>query len=112
MVPLEAFVQGDALSPPSSGSLTTLYAFTGGADESDPLGGLTLGAGGVTLFGTASDGGASGFETVFELTPAPEPGAVLGVAAAGLGLVRWVRRRKGQASLASANSSTDAIMQE
>src|SRR5208337_393188 len=44
----------------------TLYAFTGGADGSNPLSGLIADAAG-DLFGTTDVGGASGYGAVFEL---------------------------------------------
>src|SRR5208337_2012564 len=47
-------------------TLVTLYAFTGGADGSNPLSGLIADAAG-DLFGTTYWGGASGYGAVFEL---------------------------------------------
>ena len=44
---------------------TTLHNFTGGSDGANPLAGLFLS--GNTLFGTASQGGASNFGTVFAI---------------------------------------------
>jgi len=49
-----------ALTPPMAGqpfwAQSVLYSFTGGADGSSPLGGVTLGPDGV-IYGTASEGG-------------------------------------------------------
>ncbi|MGA2577093.1 MAG: choice-of-anchor tandem repeat GloVer-containing protein [Bryobacteraceae bacterium] len=62
-----------ALSPPaqSGGAWTIhqLYAFTGGADGANPRAGVVLNPQGV-IFGTTEQGGASGYGTVFSLTPA------------------------------------------
>ena len=56
------------LQPTSSGwTHTILYAFTGGADGSNPVGPLVVDPAG-NLYGIASGGGA-GFGTVFELSP-------------------------------------------
>ncbi|HEX8818276.1 MAG TPA: choice-of-anchor tandem repeat GloVer-containing protein [Terriglobales bacterium] len=55
-----------------AGSLETLYRFTGGSDGSAPQSGLTLGTDG-TLYGTTLRGGASGFGTVFKITPQGVP---------------------------------------
>lgn len=41
--------------------------------------------------------GLSGPDLIATFTPAPEPGSVLGIAAAGLGLVGWTRRRSSAA---------------
>ena len=58
------------LTPNSNGSWTesVLYKFTGGTDGGDPFGGLIFDAAG-NLYGTAQNFGASGFGTVFKLTP-------------------------------------------
>jgi len=57
------------LSPSGGGwSYTELYDFTGGADGAAPHSRVTLDANGH-LFGTTSAAGASGFGTVWELTP-------------------------------------------
>jgi len=58
------------LTPVSGGGWTEtlLHSFTGGADGSDPVGGLVLDSAG-NLYGTASGGGAHGQGTVFELSP-------------------------------------------
>lgn len=50
-----------------SGSLTTLYSFTGAADEGAPFGGLVQANDG-NLYGTTS-GYLSGFGTIFRITP-------------------------------------------
>lgn len=57
------------LSPGQNGSwsLTNSYSFTGGADGSTPLSGVTLDAAG-NLYGTTSQGGA-GYGAIYELTP-------------------------------------------
>jgi uncharacterized repeat protein (TIGR03803 family) len=47
----------------------TLYTFTGGADGSDPVAGLVLGAEGL-LYGTTHINGADGVGTVFVFNPA------------------------------------------
>jgi uncharacterized repeat protein (TIGR03803 family) len=49
-------------------SQTVLHSFTGKTDGSRPYGGLTLDAHG-NLYGTASEGGAYGYGTAFEITP-------------------------------------------
>jgi uncharacterized repeat protein (TIGR03803 family) len=57
---------------PTTRAVTTLYAFTGGADGGDPKGGLTilyLTSSTFVLYGTTSVGGASNGGTVFELNP-------------------------------------------
>ncbi len=46
-------------------TFTTLYSFTGGSDGAAPVGGLILS--GNTLYGTANNGGSSGYGTVFAL---------------------------------------------
>ncbi len=43
---------------PTTGSLSTLYAFSGGADGADPVGGVVFGKGG-SLYGTTTYGGIS-----------------------------------------------------
>jgi len=53
--------------PAGSSTIKVLYAFTGGNDGGNPTGGLTIDAQG-DLFGTASNGGANGHGTIFELT--------------------------------------------
>jgi uncharacterized repeat protein (TIGR03803 family) len=60
-----------SLTPPKSpGGVwipAVLYSFPGGAAGANPIGGLLLGSG--VLYGTTSAGGASGFGTVYSLTP-------------------------------------------
>jgi len=46
---------------------TILYSFTGGTDGSEPFAGVVLN--GNSLYGTTAFDGASGYGTVFELTP-------------------------------------------
>jgi uncharacterized repeat protein (TIGR03803 family) len=48
---------------------TTLYSFMGGSDGASPFAGLILS--GNTLYGTALEGGSSGYGTVFSLTLPP-----------------------------------------
>jgi uncharacterized repeat protein (TIGR03803 family) len=53
----------------------TLYSFTNGSDGANPVGGLILS--GNTLYGTARDGGSSGYGTVFALSlPVPSFGII------------------------------------
>lgn len=47
---------------------TTIYSFTGGADGSNPVAGLTLGASSV-MYGTTYSGGAYGYGTVYQVAP-------------------------------------------
>jgi uncharacterized repeat protein (TIGR03803 family) len=51
----------------STGALTPLYSFGGGADGGNPLASLLQGTDG-NLYGTASTGGTNGLGTVFSLT--------------------------------------------
>jgi uncharacterized repeat protein (TIGR03803 family) len=53
----------------SSGQLNSLYSFTGGEDGASPEAGLVLGSDGY-FYGTASQGGSSGFGTVFKISAA------------------------------------------
>ncbi len=59
------------LTPAGGGTWTekVLYSFSGGADGSDPFGGLIFDAAG-NLYGTTYQGGSSRVGTAFELTPA------------------------------------------
>ncbi|MGO8675720.1 MAG: choice-of-anchor tandem repeat GloVer-containing protein [Limisphaerales bacterium] len=50
-------------------NFTTVYSLNGGTDGADPWGGLILS--GDTLYGTAAEGGSSGYGTVFSLYLAP-----------------------------------------
>jgi uncharacterized repeat protein (TIGR03803 family) len=50
-----------------SGTLTTLYSFSGGADGSGPWSGLILDSSG-NLYGTTRNGGAYGYGTVYKVT--------------------------------------------
>jgi uncharacterized repeat protein (TIGR03803 family) len=52
----------------TDGSLTTLWAFTGGSDGAHPLAGLIADKTGA-LYGTTTGGGASGNGTVFKIDP-------------------------------------------
>ena len=57
------------LTPSGSGwTRTVLHTFSGGADGSNPLGGLLLDAAG-NLFGSTIASGANGGGTIFELSP-------------------------------------------
>jgi hypothetical protein len=67
-----------SLTPPTAPggawTETTLYDFLGGADGSEPVAGVVIGAGGV-LYGTTEAGGTGGTRgTVFSLTPPSSPG--------------------------------------
>ncbi len=53
----------------SSGSLTTLYSFTGGDNGASPYAGLVPGKDG-NYYGTTIKGGADGAGTVYKITPA------------------------------------------
>jgi uncharacterized repeat protein (TIGR03803 family) len=57
---------GTVFALDSSGTITTLYSFTGGADGSQPFSGLVLDSKG-NLYGTTEVGGSSGYGTVFKL---------------------------------------------
>lgn len=52
----------------AGGTLTTLYGFSGGADGGQPSAGLMQASDG-NLYGTAANGGANGFGTIFKITP-------------------------------------------
>src|SRR5579859_4610187 len=59
-----------AMSAGTANSETVLHTFTGGAEGSNPYGGLVLGADG-SLYGTTQYGGGSDkLGTVFKVTPA------------------------------------------
>jgi hypothetical protein len=66
-----------ALDPPASPGgpwvYRTIYSFTGGSDGANPSGGLLLGEHGE-LIGTASQGGASLYGTIFSLSPPASQG--------------------------------------
>ena len=63
-----AYGNGTVFQIKTNGTLTTLHAFTGGADGSYPVAGLTSGSDG-NFYGTASVGGANGGHgTVFQIT--------------------------------------------
>ncbi len=67
-----AFGKGSVYELSPSGALTTLYSFcpeAGCVDGESPIGGLILGPDG-NYYGTTDGGGANGFGTVFEITPA------------------------------------------
>jgi uncharacterized repeat protein (TIGR03803 family) len=54
---------------PVADTVTTLHAFTGGSDGKRPYGPLIQATDGK-LYGTASEGGANGYGTIFSLDPA------------------------------------------
>jgi uncharacterized repeat protein (TIGR03803 family) len=64
------------LSPLQNGAwqFTLLYAFTGGTDGGNPLGGLVFDAAG-NAYSTVSSGGENGLGAVFEISPSAEPGS-------------------------------------
>ena len=53
-----------------AGALTTLYSFTGGADGGNPNGNLLLGSDGNFYGTTSGDNTATGYGTIFQMTPA------------------------------------------
>jgi uncharacterized repeat protein (TIGR03803 family) len=59
---------GTLFSINTTGSLDTLYSFTGGDDGADPHGTLLSGSAG-SFYGTTVDGGAGAFGTVFQFNP-------------------------------------------
>jgi uncharacterized repeat protein (TIGR03803 family) len=63
-----AFDSGTIFKLDTTGNVTVLYSFTGGADGAFPRGSLVRDTAG-TLYGTASNGGASSYGTIFKLTP-------------------------------------------
>jgi uncharacterized repeat protein (TIGR03803 family) len=67
-----------SLAPPATAggdwTETILYAFSGGADGSEPVAGLAAGKDG-TLYGTTQYGGSGSLGTVFALTPPATAGA-------------------------------------
>ncbi len=63
-----AYQSGTVFKITPSGSLTTLYAFTGGSDGAAPWGGLVQASDG-NLYGTTQSGGTYGFGTVFRIAP-------------------------------------------
>jgi uncharacterized repeat protein (TIGR03803 family) len=63
-----AYGYGTVFGITPSGTLTTLYSFTGGSDGSGPYFGLVLATNG-DLYGITTAGGASGAGTVFKITP-------------------------------------------
>src|SRR6266404_3830563 len=63
------FSAGTVFQLTPAGTLTVLYAFTGGADGAGPVAGVIQAADG-NFYGTTAHGGASNAGTVFQLTPA------------------------------------------
>jgi uncharacterized repeat protein (TIGR03803 family) len=59
-----------------NGKDSVLYSFTGGADGSQPIGGLVMDDAGI-LYGTTSTGGSSDAGTVFEVNPHTKTETVL-----------------------------------
>jgi uncharacterized repeat protein (TIGR03803 family) len=68
-----AFKLSRPVPPSTKWTETVLYSFTGARDGSQPLGGLIFDHAG-NLYGSTSEGGASGLGIVFELTPPTSPG--------------------------------------
>jgi uncharacterized repeat protein (TIGR03803 family) len=62
-----AYGNGTVYETNGSGDETVLYAFTGGADGGEPVGGLVRYK--YDLYGTTTSGGAYGFGTVFKVSP-------------------------------------------
>ena len=68
-VSTETLVANFALNVgPTSGSLTSLWSFTGGSDGANPQAGLVQGSDG-NFYGTAQYGGTYGDGTVFQISP-------------------------------------------
>jgi len=65
---LPAAAQQGANPPAGKSDYDVLLSFDGGSDGGNPWGGVIIGSNG-DIYGTASDGGASGDGAVFELTP-------------------------------------------
>jgi uncharacterized repeat protein (TIGR03803 family) len=59
---------GTIFSVTSSGSLTTLYSFSDGADGGQPLSAPVEGSDG-NFYGTTGTGGANGYGTIYKITP-------------------------------------------
>ena len=56
-----------------TGVYSVLYAFTGGADGGDPIGGLALDSAGSILYGTTNRGGGANLGTVFKIALGATP---------------------------------------
>jgi uncharacterized repeat protein (TIGR03803 family) len=71
----DGFVFGLGVPTRSGGrwSYSDLYDFTGGSDGGTPMSSLTLKSG--PFYGTTEAGGATGFGTVYSLTPPAAPGS-------------------------------------
>jgi uncharacterized repeat protein (TIGR03803 family) len=63
-----AYGYGTIFNITTTGSLTTLYSFTGGNDGADPQGTLLSGSAG-SFYGTTVNGGAGGFGSIFQFSP-------------------------------------------
>ena len=60
---------GTVFKVATDGTLTTLYAFTGGSDGANPIGGLVRGSDG-NFYGTTSGAGSGANGTIFQITAA------------------------------------------
>jgi len=56
-----------------AGVFSVLHPFTGGADGSDPIGGLAIDSAGSTLYGTTNRGGGAEIGTVFKIALGATP---------------------------------------
>jgi uncharacterized repeat protein (TIGR03803 family) len=63
-----SFAVGTVFRISPSGSLTSLWEFTGGNDGANPQGGLVQGSN-SNFYGTTAYGGANGYGTVFRISP-------------------------------------------
>jgi uncharacterized repeat protein (TIGR03803 family) len=73
---------------PSTGVLTTLFTFDGGANGGQPQGGLTLGLDG-NFYGTTLSGGANKVGTIFQITPSGTLKVLHSFATTNDGLEPW-----------------------
>ena len=79
-------------------NVTTLFTFDGGVDGGFPYSLIADASG--NLYGTAQQGGADGYGTVFELSPVavPEPSSFVLAALAGVALLFFARLRASRLS--------------